>query len=140
MAEFDATKMDKAAKEAGKVGVMSAGWDPGTFSLERVLADAFLPGANPSGFYGLSEKGGLSMGHSDAIRKVEGVKDARQYTHAILEAMERAKRGEKLTPGEIHWRECVVVAEDGADTDKIADNLVPPDELFKAWGRVIGIG
>ena len=86
-------KMDKTAKSNGNVAVIATGWDPGTFSLERVLADAFIPGVKPYGFYGLSEKGGLSMGHSDAIRRVTGVKDARQYTHAIPEAMNDVRSG-----------------------------------------------
>ncbi|MFH1182357.1 MAG: diaminopimelate dehydrogenase [Candidatus Woesearchaeota archaeon] len=134
--EYFAT-MDRLAKESGHVAVISAGWDPGTFSLERVLADAFLPGANPTGFYGLSEKGGLSMGHSDAIRRVGGVQDARQYTHAIPEAVERAKKGEKLKPGEMHWRECIVVAKEGADRDRIANEIRTMPNYFAPYRTTV---
>ena len=125
--------INRVAKENHTVAVISAGWDPGTFSLERVLADAFLPGSNPSGFYGLSEKGGLSMGHSDAIRRITGVKDARQYTHAIHEAIERAKQGEKLTPGEMHWRDCKVVLEEGSDEEKIRREIVNMPGYFAPY-------
>ena len=85
--------IDAAAKAAGHVSVISTGWDPGIFSLERVLGNAFIPGARAYGFYGLGEKGGLSMGHSDALRTIPGVLDARQYTHAIPEAIEQVRRG-----------------------------------------------
>lgn len=125
--------MDETARNAGHVAVISTGWDPGTFSLERVLADTFLPGSNPSGFYGLSETGGLSMGHSDAIRRVEGVKDARQYTHAIPEAIERARNGEKLTPGEMHWRDCKVVLEEGADKDNVKEEIINMPAYFAPY-------
>ncbi len=126
-------QMDEAAKAAGHVAVIAAGWDPGTFSLERALADAFLPGAHPVGFYGVAASGGLSMGHSDAIRRVEGVEDARQYTHAIPSAIERARRGEPLTPGEMHWRECFVVARDGADKDRIAREIKAMPHYFAPY-------
>jgi diaminopimelate dehydrogenase len=130
-------KMDEIAKESGNVAVISAGWDPGTFSMERVLADAFLPGANPSGFYGLSETGGLSMGHSDALRKVEGVKDARQYTHAVPEAIESAKRGEKVETGDMHWRECIVVVEDGADKERIEEDIKTMPNYFAPYKTTV---
>jgi len=119
------SRMDEVAKEAGTVALISTGWDPGTFSMERVLANAFLPGTATYGFYGQSQRGGLSMGHSDAIRTLEGVRDARQYTHAIPEAIEAVRAGENpdLSPGEMHWRECFVVAEDGADRDAIAEGI-----------------
>jgi len=125
--------MDRVAKKNHTVAVISAGWDPGTFSLQRVLADALLPGSNPSAFYGLSEKGGLSMGHSNAIRRIKGVKDARQYTHAIPEAVERAKQGEKLTPGEMHWRDCKVVLEEGSDEEKIRREIVNMPGYFAPY-------
>jgi diaminopimelate dehydrogenase len=106
--------MDAVSTRAGNVAAVSFGWDPGTFSLERVLGSSFIPGSHPRGFYGLSEQGGLSMGHSDAIRNIEGVADARQYTHAIPEAIEalRLNPDLELTPREMHWRECLVVLED----------------------------
>ncbi|MGL4853790.1 MAG: diaminopimelate dehydrogenase, partial [Lentisphaeria bacterium] len=88
--------VDKVAKAYGHAAVISTGWDPGAFSLERVLASAFLPGSKAYGFYGLGEKGGLSMGHSDALRTIDGVIDARQYTHAIAEAIEKVRNGENV--------------------------------------------
>jgi len=81
-------KMDAVARHNDHTAVISAGWDPGTFSLERVLGSSFIPASNPRGFYGLEESGGLSMGHSDALRRVNGVADARQYTHAITDTMQ----------------------------------------------------
>ena len=102
--------MNLVASSAGHTAVISAGWDPGTFSLERVLGNAFIPGANSKGFYGLGEKGGLSQGHSDAVRRIPGVADARQYTHAIHESLERLRAGENpdLAKGDMHWREVYV--------------------------------
>jgi len=109
--------VDEAAKRAGHVSLISIGWDPGIFSLERVLAGAFLPGSRAYGFYGLTSRGGLSMGHSDALRTIPGVKDARQYTHAIPEAIDRIRKGEhpEFAPGDMHTRECFIVPEEGAD-------------------------
>lgn len=113
-------KINKAASFQGHTSIVCAGWDPGTFSVNRVLMNAFLPGAKAQEFYGLSKKGGLSMGHSDAIRQVEGVRDARQYTHAISKAMERVRSGEnpKLTKGEAHWRECFVALENDTQGER----------------------
>jgi len=109
--------MDQAARESGHVSVISTGWDPGIFSLERVLGGAFVPGARAYGFYGLGPQGGLSMGHSDALRTIPGVKDARQYTHAVPEAIEAVRSGSNphFQAGDMHTRECFVVLEDGAD-------------------------
>ena len=105
--------MDETAKKAGKVAIISTGWDPGVFSLERVLADAFVPGASHYTFWGK----GVSQGHSDAARQVKGVKDARQYTIPVQSALERVRAGENpsLTTREKHTRLCYVVAEPGAD-------------------------
>jgi len=105
--------MDRTAREAGKVAIISTGWDPGVFSLERVLADAFVPGASHYTFWGK----GVSQGHSDAARQVKGVKDARQYTIPVQSALERVRAGENpsLTTREKHTRLCYVVAEPGAD-------------------------
>ncbi len=113
-------KMDKTASFQGHTSIISAGWDPGTFSVNRVLMDAFLPGTKPKGFYGLEDEGGLSMGHSDAIRQIKGVKNARQYTHAIPEAIERVSMGENpdLKAGEMHWRECYVVLENDTEEER----------------------
>lgn len=105
--------MDGVSSYHDNVAVISAGWDPGTFSINRILAESFLPEAHAKAFYGLEEKGGLSMGHSDALRKVEGVKDARQYTHAIQKSIDMMRNGENpdLTNREMHTRECYVVLE-----------------------------
>jgi len=118
--------IDAAAKASGHVSVISTGWDPGIFSLERVLGGAFIPGARAYGFYGLGEKGGLSMGHSDALRTIPGVKDARQFTHAIPEAIERVRRGENpaFEPGDMHTRECFVVLEEGADREAVTKTIL----------------
>ncbi len=110
-------RMDAAGRAAGQVAVISTGWDPGIFSLERVLANAFIPGSRAYGFYGLTGKGGLSMGHSDALRTIPGVRDARQYTHAVESAVDRVRAGEnpEFEPGDMHTRECFVVLDAGAD-------------------------
>lgn len=117
--------MDESAGNAGHVSVISTGWDPGIFSMERVVANAFLPGSRAYGFYGLGESGGLSMGHSDALRTIPGVKDARQYTHAVGESIEKVRRGEnpEFTAGDMHTRECYVVLQEGADAEKIAGTI-----------------
>jgi len=129
--------MSQAASFQGHTSIVCAGWDPGTFSVNRVLMDAYLPGAKPQEFYGLTEKGGLSQGHSDAVRQIAGVKDARQYTHAIPEAMERVRNGEnpKLTKGDAHWRECYVVAENDTpeERERIADEIRNLDNYFKPY-------
>jgi len=126
-------KMNKAASFQGHTSIVSAGWDPGTFSVNRVLMDAFLPGSIPKGFYGLGEKGGLSMGHSDAIRKIDGVKDARQYTHAIPEAIQRVRNGENpnLSAGEMHTRECYVTLEN--DTPKERERVTIEIKAMKDY-------
>jgi len=112
--------MNAHAKVTGHLSAISFGWDPGTFSLERVMMDAFLPGAKAYAFYGLSKKGGLSMGHSDALRTIKGVKDARQYTHAIQDTIKRVRKGEilDLTARDMHWRECFIVLENDTTKEK----------------------
>jgi diaminopimelate dehydrogenase len=131
--------MDETARTAGTVACVSIGWDPGTFSLQRVLGNAFLPGAKTYGFYGLGTKGGLSMGHSDAIRRVDGVQDARQYTHAIPEAIEKVRSGEnpELKPGDMHWRECFVVAKDGANTGAIENEIKNMSGYFAPYKTIV---
>lgn len=113
--------MDTVAKKAGKVSVISTGWDPGTFSLERVLADAFIPGAAHYTFWGP----GVSQGHSDAARHVKGVKDARQYTIPVQEALDRVRSGENpsFSTREKHRRLVYVVAEEGADRSRIEKDI-----------------
>lgn len=133
------TAMDTAAKASGKVSVISTGWDPGVFSLERVLANAFIPGAVAKGFYGLGEKGGLSMGHSDALRTIPGVKDARQYTHAVPEAIEAVRAGKavEFKAGDLHTRECFVVLEDGADAASIEEQIKSMPGYFAPYKTTV---
>ena len=129
--------MNQAASFQGHTSIISAGWDPGTFSVNRALMDAFLPGVKPQEFYGLGNEGGLSQGHSDAIRQISGVRDARQYTHAIPEAMERVRNGEnpKLTKRETHWRECVVVLKKDTPNEqkRVAEEIVSMPNYFKSY-------
>ena len=127
--------VDEAASAGGQVSVISTGWDPGVFSMERVLANAFLPGSRAYGFYGLGPAGGLSMGHSDALRTIEGVVDARQFTHAVPEAIEKVRRGEnpEFTPGDMHTRECFVVAAPGADQEKITREIINMPGYFAPY-------
>ncbi len=136
--EYFAT-MDRAAQEAGHVSVISTGWDPGIFSLERTLANAFVPGVRAYGFYGLGPKGGLSMGHSDALRTIPGVKDARQFTHAVPEAIERVRRGENpaFEPGDMHTRECFVVLEEGADKEAITKTILEMPGYFAPYRTTV---
>jgi len=127
--------MDKAAKENGNTSIISAGWDPGIFSRARVEMDAILPGATTEFFYGLTEKGGISQGHSDAIRRIPGVKDARQYTHAKSFIIERVRAGKKLnlTASDRLWRECYVVLEEGADPDEVEKEIKELPKYFKGY-------
>ncbi|MBQ5928458.1 MAG: diaminopimelate dehydrogenase, partial [Oscillibacter sp.] len=103
--------VDAAAKAAGHVALISCGWDPGMFSLNRLYSNCILPDGNDYTFWGR----GVSQGHSDAIRRIEGVLDARQYTVPVAEAMDRVRRGENptLSTREKHRRECYVVAAPG---------------------------
>jgi len=129
-------EMNNAARANNRVSIVSAGWDPGVFSLERVLFDAIIPGCVPGAFYGLTEKGGLSQGHSDAIRQIPGVKDARQYTHAIPEAIEKVRQGEAdLTKGDMHWRECRVVLENDTpkERERVRKAIVNDPEYFAPY-------
>ncbi|MDD3886662.1 MAG: diaminopimelate dehydrogenase [Victivallaceae bacterium] len=131
--------VNDAALAAGHVSVISTGWDPGLFSLQRVLAGAFIPGARAYGFYGLGEKGGLSMGHSDALRTIPGVADARQFTHAVPEAIETIRRGENpvFQPGDMHTRECFVVLKPGADREKIVETIRSMPGYFAPYKTTI---
>ena len=109
--------VDAAARTAGKLALISCGWDPGLFSLARVYANAVLPLGKDETFWGR----GVSQGHSDAIRRIEGVLDARQYTVPVPAAVEAVRRGEQpeLTTRDKHLRECYVVAAEGADRARI---------------------
>lgn len=123
--------VDAAAKESGKVGLISAGWDPGMFSLNRVYANAILPNGQAYTFWGR----GVSQGHSDAIRRIDGVADAKQYTIPVPEALEAIRSGEnpELTTRQKHTRECFVVAEEGADLAKIEREIVNMPNYFSDY-------
>ena len=111
-------KVDSVAKGSGHLALISAGWDPGLFSLNRLYATAVLPEGKDYTFWGK----GISQGHSDAIRRIDGVVDARQYTIPVEEAMEQVRSGSnpELTTRQKHTRLCYVVAEEGADKEAIA--------------------
>ncbi len=121
-------KVDAAAKANGNIALISAGWDPGMFSLNRLYASAILPNGQDYTFWGR----GVSQGHSDAIRRIDGVLDARQYTVPIPEALEAVRAGENptLTTGEKHRRECYVVAEEGADLQRIEREIKTMPNYF----------
>lgn len=127
--------VDQAAKEAGKVAVISAGWDPGMFSLNRVYANAILPDGKDYTFWGR----GVSQGHSDAVRRIEGVADARQYTIPVPEALTAVRNGEtpELTARQKHTRECFVVAKEGADLKKIEEEIVTMPNYFSDYDTTV---
>ncbi|MCX6819392.1 MAG: diaminopimelate dehydrogenase [Candidatus Aenigmarchaeota archaeon] len=132
-------EMDDLARATGHTSAISIGWDPGTFTVEKIMATAFFPVSRAYAFYGLNEKGGLSMGHSDAVRRVKGVADARQYTHAIPKAIERVRKGENpdLKAGDMHWRECFVVAKPGEDLARIKNDILEEPDYFKPYRTVV---
>ena len=127
--------VDAAAKETGHIGVISVGWDPGMFSVARLYANAILPGGADYTFWGR----GVSQGHSDAIRRIPGVADARQYTVPVPAALEavRAGKNPQLTTREKHTRECYVVAEEGADTDAIREAIVTMPNYFADYDTTV---
>ena len=127
--------VDKAAKSAGKTAVISCGWDPGMFSLNRVYANAILPDGSDYTFWGK----GVSQGHSDAIRRIEGVVDARQYTIPIPEAVDSVRTGKMptLTTRQKHIRECFVVAEEGADHKAIEEAIVTMPNYFADYDTTV---
>ena len=127
--------VDAAAKEAGKVGMISVGWDPGMFSLNRVYANAILPGGSDYTFWGK----GVSQGHSDAIRRIEGVLDAKQYTVPVPEALDEVRSGSnpELTTRQKHTRECYVVAEEGADLARIESEIVNMPNYFSDYDTTV---
>jgi len=124
-------KMSILSKEAGKVSVISAGWDPGIFSLQRVLGDAFLPENKNYTFWGR----GVSQGHSDAVRKIKGVVDARQYTIPVTESVEMVKKGETpvFTKGRMHKRLVYVVIAEGEDKKRIEKEIVTMPNYFDEY-------
>ena len=120
--------VDQAARQSGHLALISAGWDPGLFSLARVYASAILPDCGKYTFWGK----GVSQGHSDAIRRIEGVRDARQYTVPIEKALDAVRQGgnPQLTAGQKHWRDCYVVAEPGADLNRITREIKTMPNYF----------
>ena len=128
-------KVDAAAKAAGKIGVISAGWDPGMFSLNRVYADAILPNGQAYTFWGK----GVSQGHSDAVRRIEGVLDARQYTIPVEAALDAVRSGSnpELTTRQKHTRECFVVAAEGADKAAIEEAIKTMPNYFADYDTTV---
>lgn len=127
--------VDAAAKESGKVGIISCGWDPGMFSLNRLYANAILPCGKDYTFWGK----GVSQGHSDAIRRIEGVVDARQYTIPVEEALQSVRSGQNpdLTTRQKHTRECFVVAEEGADKARIEEEIKTMPNYFADYDTTV---
>ena len=127
--------VDQAAKKSGKIGLISCGWDPGMFSVNRLYAASILPEGEAYTFWGR----GVSQGHSDAIRRIEGVQDARQYTVPVPEALERVRSGERpeLTTREKHTRECFVVAKEGADLKKIEEEIKTMPNYFADYDTTV---
>ena len=127
--------VDAAAKASGKIGIISCGWDPGMFSLNRVYASAVLPNGKDYTFWGK----GVSQGHSDAVRRIEGGVDARQYTIPVDEALEQVRSGSnpELTTRQKHTRECFVVAEEGADLARIEKEIVTMPNYFADYDTTV---
>lgn len=127
--------VDAAAKAAGKVAMISCGWDPGMFSLNRLYANAVLPEGNDYTFWGK----GVSQGHSDAVRRVAGVKNAKQYTIPVDSALAsvRACENPELTTRQKHTRECFVVAEEGADLAKIEEEIKTMPNYFADYDTTV---
>lgn len=129
----------ESAKAGGKLAICSNGWDPGLFSVIRSIIAAIFPEAAVSKIIYTFWGKGVSQGHSDAIRRIDGVKDARQYTIPIQEAVDRVRNGEnpELTAGEKHTRLCYVVAEDGADQEEIKRQIVTMPNYFADYDTTV---
>ena len=127
--------VDEKAKASGKTALISCGWDPGMFSLNRAYAMAILPEGKDYTFWGR----GVSQGHSDAIRRIDGVLDARQYTVPVEEALDRVRAGEnpELTTRQKHTRECFVVAKPGADLDRITREIKEMPNYFADYDTTV---
>ena len=127
--------VDKAASESGHVGIISVGWDPGMFSLNRMYANAILTNGKDYTFWGK----GVSQGHSDAIRRIKGVKDGKQYTIPVEAALEAVRSGKnpELTTREKHTRECFVVAEEGADLARIENEIKTMPNYFDEYDTTV---
>lgn len=127
--------VDAVAKKSGKVGIISVGWDPGMFSLNRLYANSILTNGSDYTFWGK----GVSQGHSDAIRRVEGVLDGKQYTIPVESALEAVRSGKnpELTTRQKHIRECFVVAEEGADKAKIEEEIKNMPNYFADYDTTV---
>lgn len=127
--------VDAAAKESGKLGIISVGWDPGMFSLNRMYANAILPEGSDYTFWGK----GVSQGHSDALRRIDGVKDAKQYTIPVDAALEEVRKGTnpQLTTRQKHTRECFVVLEEGADAARIEQEIKTMPNYFADYDTIV---
>ena len=127
--------VDASAKESGNIAVISCGWDPGMFSLNRVYANCILPSGNDYTFWGK----GVSQGHSDAIRRIEGVANAKQYTIPVDAALEKVRNGENptLSTREKHTRECFVVAKEGADKARIEKEIKEMPNYFADYDTTV---
>ena len=127
--------VDAAAKSGGKTAIISVGWDPGLFSLNRAYASAILPSGKDYTFWGR----GVSQGHSDAVRRIEGVKNAKQYTVPVESALDAVRSGKNpsLSTREKHTRECFVVAEEGADKARIEKEIVTMPNYFADYDTVV---
>ena len=127
--------VDEAAKKGNNLAVISVGWDPGMFSLLRMVSTAILPEGNNYTFWGK----GVSQGHSDAIRRIDGVKDARQYTIPVDKALDAVRNGENptLSTREMHTRECFVVAEEGADLARIEKEIKEMPNYFDQYDTTV---
>ncbi len=128
-------RVDEAARSSGKIGIISVGWDPGMFSLNRLYANCILPCGSDYTFWGR----GVSQGHSDAIRRIPGVLDARQYTVPVQAAMDAVRSGSnpQLTTRQKHTRECYVVAAEGADRDAIRRAIVTMPNYFADYDTTV---
>ncbi len=127
--------VDKAAKETGHIGIISAGWDPGMFSITRLYGDAILPGGKNYTFWGK----GVSQGHSDAIRRIPGVKNAKQYTIPVDSALEAVRNGEtpEFTARQMHTRECFVVLNEGADAAAVEKAIKTMPNYFADYDTTV---
>lgn len=127
--------VDKVCRENGKVSIISIGWDPGLFSLQRLLGNVILPDGKDYTFWGK----GVSQGHSDAIRRIKGVKNAKQYTIPVEEALEKVRNGEnpELTTRQKHTRECFVVLEEGADAAAVEKEIVTMPNYFADYDTTV---
>ena len=127
--------VDDAAKKSGHIALISAGWDPGMFSIARLYASSILPNGRDYTFWGR----GVSQGHSDAVRRIEGVLDARQYTVPVPAALEAVRSGEtpELTTRQKHTRECYVVAADGADKARIENEIKTMPNYFSDYDTTV---